>query len=78
MQKAMFKATKEFLGEAVKRQLLQSMAKAGQEEKEHATANNQFNQGVPYISVVADGGWWAISVFEHRSSDRSCAALTPD
>ena len=57
MQKAMFKATKEFLGEAVKRQLLQSMAKAGQEEKEHATANNHFHQGVPYISVVADGGW---------------------
>ena len=33
------------------------MAKAGQEEKEHATANSQFHQGVPYISVVADGGW---------------------
>ena len=57
MQKAMFKATEEFLGEAMKRQLLQSMAEVGQEERSEAIAKNLFHQGVPYISVVADGGW---------------------
>ena len=43
MQKAMFKAIKEFLGEAVKRQLLQYLAKAGKEENQQAAANNQFH-----------------------------------
>ena len=52
----MFKAIEEFLGEAMGRQLLQSMAEAGQEERNQAIANNHFHQGVPYISVVADGG----------------------
>ena len=57
MRKPMFKATEQFLGEAMKEQLLQSMSEAGEQEKSQAIANNHFHQGVPYISVVADGGW---------------------
>ena len=57
MRKPMFKAREQFLGEAMKEQLLQSMSEAGEQEKGQAIANNHFHQGVPYISVVADGGW---------------------
>ena len=57
MGKRMFAETERFLGEAMKQQLLQSMAKAGCEEKEHAISNNHYHQGVPSITVVVDGGW---------------------
>ena len=57
MPKRMFAATERFLGESMKQQLLQSMAEAGREEKEHAVAIGHFHQDVPYISVVVDGGW---------------------
>ena len=54
MQKPMFKATEEFLGEAMKKQLLLPMAEAGKTEKDCVICNNQ---GVPYASIVAHGGW---------------------
>ena len=65
MRKEMFTKTEKFLGEAMKQQLLHSMAEAGQKEKECAIAANHFHQGVPFISVVADGGW---SKRLHRNS----------
>ena len=40
MRKSMFKATEDFLGEAIKMQLLQSMIGAGQEEKCQAVTKN--------------------------------------
>ena len=55
--KRMFMATEQFLGEEMKQLLLKSMAEAGREEKEHAIAQSHYHQGVPYVSVVADGGW---------------------
>ena len=57
MRKQLYKNTEDFLGKAMKEQLLDSMRLAGEAEKELAIAKNQFHQGVPYISVVADGGW---------------------
>ena len=57
MRKQMFRKIEQFLGEAMKEQLLVAMAKAGEEEKEIAIENNHFHQGIPYISIVADGGW---------------------
>ena len=41
----------------MKNLLVVAMAEAGQREKELAISNNQYHQGVPSISVVADGGW---------------------
>ena len=49
MQKAILKATEEFLGEAIKKQLLQSMVEAGKIEKNYAIANHQF------LSMVHSG-----------------------
>ena len=44
-------------GEAMKRQLITSMNIADKQEEEMAIAENHYHQGVPYVSVVADGGW---------------------
>lgn len=57
MQKRMFSATEQLLGIQMKEQLVQTMLEAGAVEKEHAVLHNQYHQGVPYISVVVDGGW---------------------
>ena len=53
----MFAKTEEFIGEAMKTQLIEAMAQAGTEEKQHATDNEDYHQGVPAVSVVADGRW---------------------
>ena len=57
MRKQLFRSTEQFLGESMKEQLVQSMAAAGQKERELAISSNNYHQGVPYVSVVADGGW---------------------
>ena len=57
MQKRMFAKTEEFIGEAMKKQLIEAMAQAGTEEKQHAIDKGDYHQGVPAVSVVADGGW---------------------
>ena len=57
MQKRMFTKTEEFIGEAMKTQLIEAMAQASTEEKQHAIDNGDYHQGVPAVSVVADGGW---------------------
>ena len=33
------------------------MLVAGEEERRLAIQNNEYHQGVPYITVIADGGW---------------------
>ena len=57
MQKRMYGKTEEFLGEAMKTQLIEAMAQAGKEEKLNAIEKGDYHQGVPAVSVVADGGW---------------------
>ena len=37
------------------------MAAVGQKERELAISSNKYHQGVPYVSVVADGGWSKLS-----------------
>ena len=49
--------TEQLLGEAINKQLVHFMATAGCEKKYIAIVSNHYHQGVPYISVVADGGW---------------------
>ena len=55
MQKWMYAITEEFLGEAMKTQLIGAMAQAGREEKQNVIDEEDYHQGVPAISVVADG-----------------------
>ena len=49
----------------MKRQLITSMNIAGEQEEEMAIAENHYHQGVPYVSIVADGGW-----FKHNAMSR--------
>ena len=57
MPKRMFSATETLLGEEMKKQLSAAMIEAGKEEREQAISIGSFHQGVPAITVVADGGW---------------------
>lgn len=57
MPKKMFAATESLIGEEMKQQLLAVMIEAGKEEREHAISIGSFHQGVPAITVIADGGW---------------------
>ena len=57
MQKRMYLTTEQFLGEAMQQQLFEAMAQVGVEEKQHAIDTADYHQGVPAVSVVADGGW---------------------
>ena len=56
MQRRMFAKTEEFIEEAMKTQLIEAIAQAGTEEKQHAI-DNRLPSGVPAVSVVADGRW---------------------
>ena len=51
------------------------MTGAGQEEKCQAVSKNHFHQGVPYISVVADGGWSKCSTHKHSYNAKSGVAV---
>ena len=53
----MFSATDSLLGEEMKQQLFAAITEAGKEEREHAISLESFYQGIPAITVVADGGW---------------------
>ena len=64
----MFAKTEEFIGEAMKTQLIEAMAQASTEEKQHAIDNRDYHQVVPAVSIVADGGW------SKRSHKHSCSA----
>jgi hypothetical protein len=47
----------EQIGEWWREVLQDDMKAAGNEEREHAIQEGSFNQGVPSIAVVCDGGW---------------------
>ncbi len=57
MTKSTFIETENAIGEVWKRELLQSMAEAGKEEKRLAIERGEYHEGVPAITVIADGGW---------------------
>ena len=57
MNKRMFSQTEHFLGEQMKIRLLEAMQEAADEEKEHAIETQDYHDGVPAITVVADAGW---------------------
>ena len=57
MSKKSFIGTERDIGEVWKKELWESMAKAGKEEKKLAEESGDFHQGVPAITVIVDGGW---------------------
>ena len=57
ISKKSFIGTEKDIGEVWKKELWESMAKAGKEEKKLAEESGDFYQGVPAITVIVDGGW---------------------
>ncbi len=55
--KASFISTERNIGEIWKQNLIESMAEAGREEKRIAEEIGSYNEGVPAITVIVDGGW---------------------
>ncbi len=57
MTKVSFISTERNIEEIWKQNLIESMAKAGREEKRIAEEMGSYNEGVPAITVIVDGGW---------------------
>ena len=57
MTNASFVQTERDIGELWKRELQESMVKAGREEKRLAEMRKEYYDGVPAITVIVDGGW---------------------
>ena len=57
MRKDMYTSMERYLGEEMKKQLLEAMAETARIEREHAVAKNKLHQGIPAIKVIVDGGW---------------------
>ena len=57
MDSRMFSKTEHFFGDEMKTRLLEEMKKAADEEKQHAIETQEYHDGVPAITVVADAGW---------------------
>ena len=57
VSKQTFTATERFITQEVERQLSQTMLDAGKEEWKYAESSGEYFQGVPAITVIADGGW---------------------
>ncbi len=57
MTKSTFIETEKAIGEVWKKELLQSMAEVGSEEKRLAIARGEFHEEIPAITVIVDGGW---------------------
>ena len=57
VSKQTFTATERFITQEVERQLSQTMLDAGKEERKYAESSGEvYFQGVPAITVIADGG----------------------
>ena len=52
-----FFATERNIGDMWKKNLLETMAEGGREEKRLAEERESYHQGVPAIAVILDGGW---------------------
>ncbi len=57
MTKRSFIQTERDIGEVWKKELLESMTKAGMKEKRLAEENGEYYQEIPAITVIVDGGW---------------------
>ena len=57
MTKASFISTERGIGERWREELAGAMAEAGREERRLAIERGDFNEGVPAITVIVDGGW---------------------
>ena len=57
MTKATFTATERLISDALKSTLVEKMVEAGNLERDMAIARGDTHQGIPSITVVADGGW---------------------
>lgn len=57
MPKSIFTATERLLGKNMAQLLELSIAEAGEEERKLAIQRKDYHQGVPAITVIADGGW---------------------
>ena len=49
--------TERFITEEVERQLSKAMLEGSKEEQKSAEGSGDYFQGVPAITVIADGGW---------------------
>ena len=57
MSRQSFMSTERKICEWWRDLLDESMTLAGKEQKEIAIANNSYHQGVPFVTVIVDGGW---------------------
>ena len=57
MTKKSFISTERDIGASWKKELSESMAKAGMEERTLAEENGEFHHGVPAITDIVNGGW---------------------
>ena len=65
MSKNTFTDTEQHIGEWWREQLQETMQEAGKEEERLAEERGDFNEGVPAITAIVDGGW---SKRSHRHS----------
>ena len=68
MSKRSFTQTERSIGERWQQCLEESMLEAGKQEKHLAEVRGDYDEGVPAITVVVDGGW------SKRSHRHSCNA----
>ena len=57
MSKSSFTSTERYITEEIQVQLAETMIEAGKEERRLAIENGDYFQGIPAITVIADGGW---------------------
>ena len=57
LSKQTLKSTEELLGKVWNNQLISEMEAAGREEHMLAVERKDYHNGVPAVTVVADGGW---------------------
>ena len=74
MTKKNFIHTERIIGEWWKVELRDSMIEAGKEEKKLAIDRGDYHQGVPSITVIADGGWCKRS-HKHSYNAKSGVAI---
>ena len=74
-----YTATQEKLIEAVSSTAWESMAAAGKEERDHAISTGSIDaNGVPLITVVADGAWSKRSYKNKYDAHSGCVSSNND
>ena len=57
MDKRLYTETEKFFSDKLKDLLGESITAAGEEERKLAIQKGEYNQSIPAITVVVDGGW---------------------